>query len=206
MKSTRLLITGFAGGTILGLVMLLTSLAVAQEIPDSESDVLDLVITPWVSDTAEEGSESVSLIVPPAVEGAQASEQGMITVTVSADKQAGLPKRPPQAMGVLLEESGDSYLVGSYAIQLVGGKRACERLEGGKVTHVSFTGNTRFVEDITDFSQAKPMNGPSDLYVQQVLRSIQKPIEIPECASMLVWGEWDGDLLIAEVILFHDES
>lgn len=207
MRHIRLLITGLAGGMILVLAMLLlTGLTVAQENPEPERAVLDLVVSPWGSDAAEEGNEVGSIAIPLEGKGTQASEPGMVTITVSADKQAGLPERPPQALGVLLKESGDSFLVGSIAAQLVDGKRTCELLEGGKATRVSVTDNTRFVEDVTDFNQAKPLSGPSDLHVQQVLKSIQKPVEIPECASMLVWGEWHGDRLIAEVIFFHEES
>ncbi|UCD42887.1 MAG: hypothetical protein JSV69_04605 [Chloroflexota bacterium] len=207
MKRIILLITGLVGGTILALaVLLLTGLAVAQEVPDSESDVLDLVVTPWVSDAAEEGIETVSIIIQPESESMQETDSEIISITVTADKNAGLPGRQPEAMGVLLEATGDSYLIGPYATRLVDGKGTCARPEGGKVKRVSVTDLTRFVEDVTDFSQAKPLNGPSDLHVQQVLKSIQQPIEIPGCASMLVWGEWHGDRLIAEVIFFHDES
>ena len=44
-----------------------------------------------------------------------------------------------------------------------------------------------------------------DLHIQQVLRLVKDPGELPQCASLLVWGEKQGDLITADVILFHDE-
>jgi hypothetical protein len=207
MKRTRLLIASLAGGIILAMgALLLTNLAVAREIPGSESDTYDLVVTPWDSQASEDNNQAIAITIPLEGEDTPEDEQGLISVTVALDRNAALPERPAEVIGVFLEESGDFYSIGSYADHPLDGQRTCQRRGGEIVTRVVAAESTRFIEDVTDFSQASPVDGPSDLHVQQDLRPIQQPVEIPECASMLVWGEWDGDRLIAEAILFHDES
>jgi hypothetical protein len=191
---------------ILAMLLLLTGFTDAREVPDSESDIYDLVIKPWDWQVSEDNPEAVAITIPKEGEVTPEDKEGLISVTVAMDKKAGLPEQPAEVMGVFLEGSGDFYSIGSYANHFVDRPRTCQRREGEIITRVVATERTRFVEDVTDFSQARPVDGPSDLHVQQVFRSIQQPVEIPECASVLVWGEWDGDWLIAEVILFHDES
>lgn len=140
------------------------------------------------------------------VEGAAQETDGAdLTVIVTFDKTAELPERAPDAWGVLLGQSAHSYLIRSNTTRLVDGKRTCQPAGPGKVTKILAMESTRFFEDATDFSQAEAGKDPSKLHVQQVLQSIRQPGTLPECASMLIWGERQGDLLIADFILYHDE-
>lgn len=217
MKPKTISITGLVSGIVLVVILLLTdNVAIAQKMLDFGVNVLHLTVTPLSGEeTASQktlsvtdqsvGSDVVTKVVTLVEDGTQEPEGGLVSVTVTFDKSADLPRRSPDAMGMLLEQSGSSLKIGSYSTRLIDGTRTCQPFEGEKETEVSLSESTRFVEDVTDFSQAKPVAGPSELQVQQVLKTIQQPGTLPECASLLIWGEWQGDLLIAEVILFHDE-
>lgn len=203
MKLTKILITGMLGGTILFICIMLTSnLGAAQEISDSEQDMIKVVL-PISQETLEDGSDVIAKAAY--LEGEQDSRQDIISVTVFFDQRTDLPERIPDVRGVLLNQSESSYQVGSHTTRMVNGERTCQPLTGGKESEVIINGSTRFIEDATDFSQAKPINGSSDLFIHQKLKSIQQPGVLPDCASMLAWGEWQGDQLSADVILFHDE-
>lgn len=204
MNLNKILITGLLSSAVLLVSIMLTiNLGAAHEIPDSEQDSITKLMLPLTQETVDEGSDMITQAVFPEAE--LETEQGVINVTVSLDKSADLPDRIPDLTGVLLEQSGGSFWVDSYSSRMVDGKPNCQSFTGGKGTEITFNESTRFIEDATDFNQAKPLSSSTDLIIQQNLLSIQQPDALPNCASMLIWGNWQGDQLTADVILFHDE-
>jgi hypothetical protein len=135
----------------------------------------------------------------------QPADQADLTITVYFDKSAGLPLRSPDAHGVLFAQSDHTYLIKPGANKLVDGKFTCQPSNGGHETEILATGSTVFVEDITDFSRAQAGNDPTQLYVQQVLETVDQPAALPECASLQVWGKRQGDEIVADIIFYHDE-
>lgn len=206
MKRIYILIAGLCAGAVLAVSLVLTvNPAGAQDMPDSDQDVIEEVILPESQATAADPREILELIVTPRDSSDQLDEAGVISITIAFDETADLPKREPAIWGVLLESSDNSLVIRSSPTSLVNGKRTCQPTEGGKQTNVLLSGESRFVEDITDFNQAEPVTGPNDLFVSQILKDVQRPVKFPKCTSVLIWGEWDGDQLVADVILFHDE-
>ena len=187
MKRFGILIAGLLLGILLAYRLMTTfDRAGAQsQIPPHEKTVIEIV---------------------PLVDGvAQETHGADLTVTVAFDKTADLPERAPDAWGVLLDQSAHSYLISPNTTRLVDGNRTCRPAVLEKETEILATESTRFFEDTTDFGQAEASKDPNKLYVQQVLQPIKQPGTLPECASMLIWGERQGDLLIADIILYHDE-
>lgn len=135
----------------------------------------------------------------------QPADQADLSVTVYFDKSTALPKRSPDAHGILFTQSDHTYLIQSGVNKWMDGKFTCQPSNAGQKIEILATGSTVFVEDVTDFSQAQAGDDPSKFYVQQVLETVERPDALPECASLLVWGQRQGDQLVAEIILYHDE-
>lgn len=187
MKRFGILIAGLLVGALLGYKLMTTfdQAGARSRIPPQEKTAIEVV---------------------PLVDGvAQETDGADLTVTVAFDETADLPERAPDAWGVLLDQSAHSYLISSNTTRFVDGKRTCQPAVSERKTEILTTESTRFFEDITDFSQAEAGKDPSKLHVQQVLQPVKQPGTLPDCASMLIWGEHQGNLVIADFILYHDE-
>lgn len=187
--------------------------AIEQVVPDEaadvsvgEGDILTMQALKSLDGVAVMEQEGViTQVVEMEEKGGSRYEPGELRVIVTRDKTLDLPEGVPAARGVLLSQSGNKLLIGKFSTRLEDGKRTCAPGEDSKTLNILLQDNTRFVKDATDFAQARSIDETTDLHVQQTLRLINDPGELPLCASMLVWGERVGDQIVADVILFHEE-
>lgn len=187
--------------------------ALEQVIPDEaadvsvgEGDILTMQALNSLDSVAVKEQEGViTQVVEMEEMGGSRYEPGELRVIVTQDKTLDLPEGQPAARGVLLSQSGNKLLIGKFSTRLEDGKRTCAPGEDSKMLDIILQDETRFVEDATDFAQARSIDETTDLHVQQTLRLIKDPGDLPLCASILVWGERYGDQIIAEVLLFHEE-
>lgn len=205
MKRYILIAAGLLAGALLVIPLIFSAnLVLAEEISPEDSDVIVNVVSSQ-SEQEFEVEDVLTRVVPVGGEGSQEVEPGTIQVIVTKDTTSDLPEGPPDAWGVLLEQSGSSLWMAKATTHLAAGERTCSAADSSPQVQVSLKEDTRFVEDATDFSQAQASDDPAVLNVQQVLRPVPEAGELPRCASLLVWGERQEDQLIADVILFHDE-
>lgn len=197
---------GLLAGAVLTISVLLATQGVAaQDNSRTDGEVIARIVSRLPVGGPEKEEGVIAQTVPALGEGDLQAEKDILRVIVTLDKAFELPEGPADAWGVLLNQSGNALLIGKFSTRLVDGERACAPPEGGKMLKIFLKESTHYVEDATDFNQAKVKDESNDLHVQQVLRSVPKLDKLPQCASLLVWGEQQGDGIIADVILFHDE-
>lgn len=129
-----------------------------------------------------------------------------VTVKTIVDPAAELPQRPAEAGGIFLRAEDNSYFVGTGSISLnvtvINGERSVAAEHSGPEIEVVVGHDTIFYKDVTELefesSESKEQR------VQQEVKMVDQPGEMPETANIQAWGERRGDRVIAEVIVFSD--
>jgi hypothetical protein len=70
----------------------------------------------------------------------------------------------------------------------------------GPVVRVLTNDETQFLADVTRLS-GRQVDGGS-ITAQQAVQAVEQPLAIPYPAFISVWGQWQNDVLLADVVLY----
>lgn len=70
----------------------------------------------------------------------------------------------------------------------------------GPVVIVSTNEETQFLVDVTRMPGGQVDGG--SITAQQVVQAMEQPLAIPYPAFISVWGQWQNDVLLADVVLY----
>ncbi len=129
-----------------------------------------------------------------------------INVRTIIEPSPDLPQGQAAAGGVFLREMDSSYFVGtgniSVSVQVMNGETSVATDHSGPEVEVVVGRGTIFYEDVTKIDRDMSESGERR-YVQEI-RSIEKPTQIPDGASLTVWGEKNGDRVVADVVVISE--
>lgn len=133
---------------------------------------------------------------------------GPIDVRIFTEPAQELPDRPADTGGAFVRREDDSIFVGTGNINLevevdsATGVNDVSLSSDGPQVEVVVTRDTVLYEDITDLDEAFADGESGDKILQQRLRpgSLE---EIAENMEIQVWGQRQGDRVIAEVLVYR---
>ena len=130
-----------------------------------------------------------------------------VTITTIVDPSPDLPQEQPVASGIFLREEDSSYFLGtgdiSIAAQTVNGETSISTDHSGPEVEVVVGRDTVFYKDVTEIDWNATESGERHL-VQEV-QQVDRPAEMVDVADITVWGEKNGDRVIASVIVFSEQ-
>lgn len=131
-----------------------------------------------------------------------------VSVTTIIDPSPDLPQEKPVAGGIFLREEDSSYFLGtgniSISAETVNGETSVSADHSGPEVEVVVGHDTVFYKDVTDIDW-NPTESAERHFVQEI-QQIEKPTEMPDATSMTVWGEKNGDRVIARVIVMSEQQ
>lgn len=133
---------------------------------------------------------------------------GPISVRIFTEPAEELPDRPAETGGAFVRREDDSIFVGTGNITLdvevdgATGQNDVSLKSDGPEVEVVVTRDTVLYEDITDMDEAFADGESGDKILQQRLRpgSLE---EVGPNMELQVWGERQGDRVIAEVLVYR---
>ncbi len=129
-----------------------------------------------------------------------------VTVKTVILPAAELPDRPSEAGGVLKRQEDNSYYVGtgsiSVSIQEINGETSTAVEHSGPEVEVVTGHDTQFYRDVTQVSFTASESKEQTL--QQEVMLVDQPEEMPDGAEMQVWGQKNGDRVIADTIVYSE--
>ena len=155
--------------------------------------------------TAQTQKDSVGAAVLPLVEEGDANEGlAEARLEVSFDPAPELPSRPPDVVGGFLRQEDNRFIVGSGFVDIRGdGNGGYTTEHDGPVVEVIAGRDTLFYSDVTD-TQADAQASAAELHLQQEVRQVERPEQMPFPAFVSIWGQRRGDRVTAGVILYRD--
>jgi len=115
-----------------------------------------------------------------------------------------LPEEEASAFGIFLRQMDNSYFVGTgntnIDISVEGGEPSVSMAHSGPEVEVVANRDTLFYEDITEGDRGVPDAATQEL--EQIVRQVEPPDDLPRGSSMRVWGERRSDRVVATVIVF----
>jgi hypothetical protein len=120
--------------------------------------------------------------------------------TFSAPKPqaaAGLPSTPPETTGLFLERTDDTLRVGTGSVTAMistDPDAVPEFSYDGIAMDILVTNQTQLYEDVTEYTFGQTA-------VQQELIQLENLNDLQENTILQVWGQRDGDRIIADVII-----
>ena len=131
-----------------------------------------------------------------------------ISVKTIIEPSPELPSEQAAVGGMYLREQDSSYFVGTVDIlvasQTVNGvKSITSRNHSGPEVEVVVDHGTVFYEDVTeiDWNSAES----AERHFVQELRPIERPAELSEAANLTVWGDKNGDRIVAQIVVISEE-
>ena len=130
-----------------------------------------------------------------------------VSVKTIIEPSPDLPQEQPAAGGIYLSEEDSSYYVGtgniSISAQTINGETSVSADHSGPKVEVVVAHDTIFYKDVTKIDW-NPTESGERRYVQE-LRQIDRPAELSQGNSLTVWGDKNGDRVIAKVIVIGEE-
>lgn len=130
-----------------------------------------------------------------------------VTVSTTIDPSPDLPQEKPVAGGIFLREEDSSYFLGtgniSISAETVNGETSVSADHSGPEVEVVVGHDTVFYKDVTEIDW-NPSESAERHFVQEV-QQVDRPVEMLDAANMTVWGEKNGDRVIATVIVFSEQ-
>lgn len=133
---------------------------------------------------------------------------GPVSVRIFTEPSEELPDRPAETGGAFVRREDDSIFVGTGNITLdvevdgATGQSDVSLQSDGPEVEVVVTRDTVLYEDITDLDEAFADGESGDKILQQRLRpgSLE---EVGPNMELQVWGERQGDRVVAEVLVYR---
>ena len=130
------------------------------------------------------------------------SDSMLGSLSIGAKRAAELPAREPDAVGIVVRREDNTLFIGTNIVKFdtvrdVSGKITDRRIAyDGPVLEVVVTHDTMIYRDATEIDRYAGTN-----QIQQVVKPGQLD-EISVNAALQVWGERQGDRLIARVLVY----
>ncbi|MCE1253200.1 MAG: hypothetical protein LWX83_06575 [Anaerolineae bacterium] len=128
------------------------------------------------------------------------------SISIDMDPAPELPETKADKHGVFVRRSDNSIFIGTGNIQAVAsmggdGKVNTDVSYDGPVIEVVITHDTQIFKDITEMPEPSQL-GSKTVHLQQVVETGSLD-EITDKQVVNVWGNIQGDRLIARVVLYH---
>ena len=130
-----------------------------------------------------------------------------VSVKTIIEPSPDLPQEQPATSGIFVSELDNSYFIGtgdiSISAQTVNGETSVSSEHSGPKVEVVAGHDTIFYKDVTKIDW-EPSESGERRYVQELVQ-VDQPSELTGGNSLTVWGDKNGDRVIAQVIVISEE-
>jgi hypothetical protein len=137
---------------------------------------------------------------------------GPMSLRITVEPAPELLDRSPETGGVFIERDGDVISVGTGNIELDVDveiiddgepERSVNLSHSGPVVEVVVGDDVVVYHDITDYDPQPSEALQGEVTVQQVVQRVGSLAEIGNNTELQVWGRWQGDSVVADVIVYR---
>ena len=134
---------------------------------------------------------------------------GPFSLRVVVEPAPELPNRFPEAAGVFVNRDGDQIVVGTGQIELdieveIPGEETITLSHNGPEVEVVVNDNTVIYHDVTDLDFKPSAQENGEKIIQQRVELAASANGVGENTELQVWGERQGDQIMAEVLVYRE--